>query len=155
MRREVGRELAEPEAAVGVGIEEPHLDVRMRVERRDRVVEPARAVVVEQQPHAHAALGRAPQGFAQKRAGDIGAPDLVLHVEAAVSGLGKHHPRGECVARARERMDRALAGVRGKRRRQRAAKARGRGVGGRGRMRPIGDGGQARAAGERDERLKC
>ncbi len=135
--REIGRQLAQAEAAAGVGIEKAHLDVRVRVERCDAVVEAARVVVVEQQPHAHAALRRLPQRFAQQAAGDVAAEDVVLHVEAALGGARQHHARGKGVAAVRERMDAGLAAVRGHRRREHAPEARIGRVGERARGRAI------------------
>ena len=45
---------------------EAHLDVRMRVERGEGGIEPAGVEVVEQQAHAHAALGRLPERLEQQ-----------------------------------------------------------------------------------------
>ena len=93
--REVDGEVAQPEAAVREGIEEPDLDVRMRIERSDRRVEAAGVRVVEQHAHPNAALGRLPDGFPQQLAGGVAVPDVVLHVEAAVRGSRQQDPGGE------------------------------------------------------------
>ena len=83
------------------GIEEPHLDVGMGVERGQRRVDAAGAVVVQQQPHPHAALGGVAQGVEQQRARRILVPDVVLDVERAVGGPRQERPRGEGIAASR------------------------------------------------------
>ena len=87
---------------------EAHLDVRMRVERGD-AWDRARCVfvVVEQQPHAHAALGRLPQRLEQQVADLVAVPDVVLHVERLFRGAGEQRR-----ARRRRRGDRAADGCR-------------------------------------------
>ena len=96
----------------------------MRIERGERVVQAARAVVVEEQPHPHAALGRLPQRLAEKSAGRVGAQDVVLDVEAALGGAREQHARRKGVAPVAERMDAGRAGMRRQERREGAAKAR-------------------------------
>ena len=123
----------------------------MRVERGDVAVETLRIVVVEQQPHAHPALRRLPERFAQQVAGDVTAPDVVLHVEAALGSAREQHPRGEGVERFVERMDGGLSGVGRDRRREGAAEARAAGVGERTRWRSLDIARQAGAARERHE----
>ena len=80
------------------GIEEPHLDVGLRVERGERFVEAAGVVVVEQQPHPDAAIGGAAQCVEQQRAREVVVPDVVLHIEAALGDIGEPNPRGERIA---------------------------------------------------------
>ena len=149
--REVESQLAETQAAVGVGIEQPHLDVRMRIERRERRVQPARVVVVEQQPHPHAAFGRLPQRLAQESAGRVVAQDVVLDVEAAIGGAREQDARSECVARVAERVHAGPAGVGRQRRGQAAAEARAAGVGQRSRGCALDAAGQRGAAGAGSE----
>ena len=61
----------------------------MRIERRDGFVETARVVVVQQQAHPHATLGRLPQGLEQEIPGMVAVPDVVLHIERALRGAGE------------------------------------------------------------------
>lgn len=85
----------------------------MRVERGQLLVEPDRVVVVEQQPHPHAAVGRSAQGAEQQRAGLVVVPDVVLHVERALGGARKQHARSERVEPVGQRMDAGAARMRG------------------------------------------
>jgi hypothetical protein len=83
-------------------IEEAHLDVGLRVECGERFVQPARVVVVEQQPHADAASRGSTKCIEQEFAREVGLPDVVLHVEAALGGIGEPHPGCECIAPAEQ-----------------------------------------------------
>jgi hypothetical protein len=47
-------------------VEEPNFDVRMRIQRRERRVDPGCAVVVEQEPHSHTAISGGVQGLEQQ-----------------------------------------------------------------------------------------
>ena len=147
-------EIDDAKAAMHERIEEPHLDVGMRVERGDRLVHAARVLVVEQQAHPHAALGRLPQRLAQQPAGGIAAQDVVLHVEAALGGAREQHARGERVAAVAERMDAGLARMRGLQRRDGAAEARAAGVGERARGLAGGVVGEPGAGREREQRCQ-
>jgi hypothetical protein len=90
-----------------------HLDVRVRGERCEGVVEALGVRVVEQHAHAHAALGRTPQLLEQQIAGLIGVPDVVLHVEAPLRCGGEEHARGEGVAAEEQAVNAGRAGMRG------------------------------------------
>jgi hypothetical protein len=61
----------------------------MRVERRERRIEPARVLVVEQEADADAALRGLPQRLEDQVAGRVGVPDVVLDVEAALGRRGR------------------------------------------------------------------
>src|SRR5438445_432511 len=52
-------------------VEQPNLDVRVRVERGEHGIETGGVVVVEQQPHSYAPLRGATQGGATQRARPI------------------------------------------------------------------------------------
>ncbi|MNV67726.1 hypothetical protein D3C71_1605360 [compost metagenome] len=93
------------------GVVQADLDIGVFVHRRQHRVEPRRAVVVQQQAHAYAAVGRGMQGFQQHRARHVVVPDVVLHVQAAFSGARQHHAGGEGVIRIGQRVDARLAGV--------------------------------------------
>ena len=76
----------------------------MRVHGQQRVVAAGRAHVVDQQAHAHAALGGGHQLVLQQAAGEVVAPDVVLHVQAALGharGLGARHEGGHALAQHR------------------------------------------------------
>ena len=60
--------------------------LRMRVERGERGIEPVGVEVVEQQPHAHAPLGRLPERLEQQVADLVAMPDVVLRVERLFRG---------------------------------------------------------------------
>ena len=123
----------------------------MRVERSDRFVQAARVVVVEQEPHAHAALRRLPQGFAEQAAGRVGVPDVVLHVEAAFGGARKQYACSERIAPIAERMDGGLSGVGRDGGGEGAGEARAAGIRKRVRRRAFNAARQAGAAPERGE----
>ena len=57
----------------------------MSVQRGQLAVQ-ARGAVVVQQAHAHATIGGFVQRFEQHHAGHVAAPDVVLHVQAALGG---------------------------------------------------------------------
>ena len=108
---------------------------------------PAGVEVVEQQPHAHAALGRLPERLEQQVADLVAVPDVVLRIERLFRGGGEQHARGEGVAwHSGQRMDPGLARIRGDIRRDRAAEPRPRRVGESARRGPAFQRGQARAA---------
>ena len=91
---------------------------RVRIERGERRVEAGGVVVVEQQPHAHAAVGRRAQRSSNSSVPDhVLVPDVVLDVERAFGGLGQPHARRERVARVGQRIH---AGQPGMRRHERA-----------------------------------
>ena len=78
--------------------------------------------VVEQQPHAHAALGRLPERLEQQVADLVAMPDVVLHIERPFGGGGEQDARGERVAGVGKRVDPGLARMRGDAWGDRAAK---------------------------------
>ena len=88
----------EPEEVEGVGqhlraaqierVPQPHLDEGVRVELGQLGVEAGRAVVVEQQPDPHAAIGRALQCVEEEDAGEVAVPDVVLRVDRPDGHVG-------------------------------------------------------------------
>ena len=124
------REVAERlEAAVRVRVVEANLDVGVRVDDGEDRVQPLDAVVVEQHPHAHAALGGIPELLEQEEPGGVGMPDVVLHVERALRRAREQDPGGKGVPSLRERVDSALAFSVAVGRAHRLAEARVRGFG--------------------------
>ena len=100
------------------GIEEPHLDRGMRVERREARVEAARPQVVDQQAHPHAALGgrqQAPEHEAPRR---VVVEDVDLQVDRALGLLDQPDARRERVEAAAEHVEPALLAVPLERRRE-------------------------------------
>ena len=85
----------------------------MSVQRGQLAVQARGAVVVQQQAHAHATIGGFVQRFEQHHAGHVAAPDVVLHVQAALGGARQHHARGEGVVGVGQRVDAGQAGVAG------------------------------------------
>jgi hypothetical protein len=135
---EVDQVAQRPPAPLAEGIEQPHLDVGLGLQRGQQRVHALGVVVVEQQPHPHAALGRAVQRLHQQAARGVGAPDVVLHVEGALGGVGDQHPGREGVVAVVQRDDAGLAGMRGDGLADGLREAGVVGVGGRGAVRPAG-----------------
>jgi hypothetical protein len=77
------------------GLNSRHLDVWMGVQSGQREVVGAGVHVVQQQAHAHAAVGRAHQFARQHPAGQVVVPDVVLHVEAALGVARRQPPQRE------------------------------------------------------------
>ena len=94
-------------------VEQPHLDILVNVERGEQAVETGNAVVVEQQPHADPPVRRLAQRFQHQHSRQVGAPDVVLHVEAPLGGAGEEDARGEGLMCVREQVDARQAGPRG------------------------------------------
>ncbi len=112
-----------------------------------------RVEVVEQQAHAHAALGRLPERLEQQVPDLVSVPDEILRVERFFRGGGEHDTRREGVIGLRKRMDAGLARIRRDARRNRAAEPCRRRVRERGGRGPPFQRGQARAAAE--QRGEC
>ena len=110
---EVGDHAEQAGRAQGHGVEHPHLDVRMTVDGEQSGVGGHRAEIVEQQTHAHAAVGRTEQMFEKNLARQVLGPDEILHIEAALRRIRQSQPRGQSVAPARERVEARLAWMRG------------------------------------------
>ncbi|MCY1295647.1 hypothetical protein D9M70_449960 [compost metagenome] len=128
---EIGQEIERLGLAQHKRVEDPHFDLRMGVHGREQLIHAGQAVVVEQQAHAHAAVGGLVQRLQQQRAGQVVAPDVVLHVERALRRACQVDARGEGGLGVVQRVDAAEPGLAGQRGRDRAAQRRGRGLGGR------------------------
>jgi len=57
-------------------------------------------------------LGGLPESFAEKAAGDVGAQDVILDVEALLGGPREQDAGGKGVAAVGERVDAGFAAVR-------------------------------------------
>jgi hypothetical protein len=95
---EVGDHAEQAGRAQGHGVEHAHLDVRMTVDGEQGGVGGHRAEIVEQQAHAHAAVGRAEQMLKKDLSSQVLVPDEILHIEAALRRIRQGHPRGQGLA---------------------------------------------------------
>jgi hypothetical protein len=109
---EVGDNSEQAERSHAHGVEHPHLDIRMAVDGEQDVVGGHRAEIVEQQAHAHAAVGGAEQPLDQNLAGQVLVPDVILHIEAALRLIRQNQPRGQSIARVRKRVEAGLSRMR-------------------------------------------
>ena len=70
--------------AAAEGVEQPDLDIRMRVDRAVVGIAPLCVDVVEQQPDTDAAIGGLDDLLGEQAAGQIVLPVVILQVEAAL-----------------------------------------------------------------------
>ena len=123
---EVGDHAEQAGRTQGHGVEHAHLDVRMTVDGEQRGVGGHRAEIVEQQAHAHAAVGRAEQMLEQDLARHVLVPDEILHIETALRRIRQRQPRGQGLAPVRKCVEAGLPRMRRDarphRRRQRRAR---------------------------------
>ena len=110
---ELGDHANHPQRTHGYGVEHPHLDVGMTVDGEQGDVGGHRAEIVEQQTHAHAAVGRAEQTVEKNLACQVLIPDEILHIEAALRRIREGQSRGQSVAPVRELVEARLARMRG------------------------------------------
>ena len=61
-------------------------------ERRQHGIEPGNAIVIEQQPHPHAAVRSGSQFIEQKQPGGVTMPDVILHIETGLRLPYHQHP---------------------------------------------------------------
>ena len=71
-------------------IEQPHFDVRMRIERIEHVLGVAGIEIVDEQAHAHAAIGGGEQSLRDQLAGRIGVEDVILQIDRLRRFVGEH-----------------------------------------------------------------
>ena len=147
--REVGQEVQRTPPAHGNGLKSRTSTCGCASSAAIISSRPARVDVVEQQAHAHAALGCAPHGFGEQRAGIIVAPQVILDVEGRLSEVqqGARGPRtrsGKSKAIEDGRRSRMRSGLG----RDRAAQTRRAGVDGRHRRDAAVERRQRRAAGD-------
>ena len=76
-------------------IEQPDLEVRVGIEREQMGVVRRGTEIVQQQAHAHAAIGRAQQPLREQPAGLVAVPDVVLHIETLLGRFREHQARDE------------------------------------------------------------
>ena len=117
----------------------------MRIKRGDRGIETRRVGIVEQQPHAHAAIGGVPQLLQQKIADLVAMPDVVLGIDGALRSRRKQRPRSERIFRHGQGVNAGISGVRACALARDAAKRGRSGIGERVRRRTIAHVGQRRA----------
>ena len=84
----------------------------MTVDREQDCIGGHRAEIVEQQAHAHAAVGRAEQTFEQNLADQILVPDEILYIEAAPRRIRQDQSRSDGVVRICERVNARLPRMR-------------------------------------------
>src|SRR6266404_9219591 len=77
----------------------------MRSKRSEQCVEPGRVVVVQQQPHADAAIRCGAQGFEQQGTRHVVAPDVILNIKRTLGALCQQRPRSKRIARIWQRVD--------------------------------------------------
>ena len=108
---EVGQEADQIRAAMREGIEQADLDVRMGVERGDGRVEILQVDVVDQDPHAHAAVGSANEAVDEVSAGRVGFPEEVLDVESLLREVGERDAGGKSGAPVANDAECGVAGM--------------------------------------------
>jgi hypothetical protein len=96
VRHEIEQPCDRKRAATQEGIEHPDLHVRMRGQRGEIGIAACRVQVVDQQPHAHAALRRAHRPVEQKRGRGVARDAVVLKVERALRRLRERRPGKKC-----------------------------------------------------------
>ena len=121
--------------AAARGIEQAHFDIGVGIQRGQVRILAVRGHVVQQQAHAHAAVGRAQHLVAQQVAGEVVVPDVVLQVQAAPRGACAGGTHGEGVQVVGQQRHAAAPGMRAQQGRDGAVE---RGGIGRGRQRMRG-----------------
>ena len=97
----------------------------MRGQRRKVRVLRARIHVVDQQAHPHAAIRRLEQLVGEELAGEIGVPDVGLHVETALRHARALHAHDESLGAVDQQPECRLARMTGFRRLESAVERRG------------------------------
>src|SRR6266404_9177526 len=77
----------------------------MRSKRSEQCVEPGRVVVVQQQPHANAAIRCGAQGLEQQGTRHVVVPDVILNIKRTLGALCQQRPRSKRIARIGQRVD--------------------------------------------------
>ncbi len=104
-------EFEPPRTPMGKGVDHPDLDVRVCIQCREGRVPALEGHVVEQQAHAHPAIGGTHQTLGQQPAGGVRFPDVVLQVERLLGELGERGPGGKGNLPAADDREAGLAGV--------------------------------------------
>src|SRR5205085_7780357 len=100
-----------------IRVEDPNLDSAMRRDRNDLLVAYEIIGVVDQQPHAYAAIGGTQHGVDHELAGDIVLDDEILQIEGTLSGGGKVEPCAKTLCAIGEETEPRESRVRPSRRR--------------------------------------
>ena len=80
--------------AHGKGVEQAHFNVRVLIQRGQRGIHAGGAAVVQQQTHAHAAVGGLQQFIEQQVTRGVVAPDVVLHIQRVLCRAGQQGAGG-------------------------------------------------------------
>ncbi len=78
---EVGEIAQRAQGTKGERIEQPDGNVGMVIQLRQRIIQPWRIVIVQQQPYDHPAIGGLQHGTEQQPARHIVLPDIVLYIQ--------------------------------------------------------------------------
>ncbi len=105
-------EACERSPARGERIEQAHVDVRVRIQRGEAEILGSSVQVVDQQAHAHTALGGGKELRRERKARGIRVPDVGLHVDAA-SHFGGAPAQRERLAPVAYQAEARLTGMRG------------------------------------------
>ncbi len=128
MRRKIQQVGRHARAAQDDGVEQPDLDIGMQVQLGQFRFDIGHAVVVEQQAHAHATVGRPFHRVQQQHPGEGLRPDVIARIEAVFGHVGQLQQPGkgaEAVLQVgHARQARMRGGKRQDQRPQRAALAR-------------------------------
>ncbi|RMN75914.1 hypothetical protein ALQ52_04421 [Pseudomonas cannabina pv. alisalensis] len=108
-------------------VEQPNLDVRMRRQRGNRLVQPVAGGVVQQDAHANATVSRLEQLIDQRACAQAVVDDVVLQVEAAFGVADQFGARLECITAVRQQAKTRAPLVRHRHGLDRTAKRRARG----------------------------
>ena len=99
---EIAEQIQHPEAAVGEGVEEPYLDLRVLVQGGDDGITAPKVYVVQEQANAKASIGCLQQSIGENPPALVGLPDIVLEIQALLRELGHGDARGKGVAAPRD-----------------------------------------------------
>jgi hypothetical protein len=127
--RELGEVAEESPPADAERVEQPHRDVGVSVERGQDGIEAGGVLVVQQEPHAHAAVGRPADRLEQQGPRHVVAPEVVLRVQRPLGRVGQEDAGRERAAAVGQRDHAGPAGVRLDERRDHPAEPRVSGVG--------------------------
>ncbi len=97
-------------------VEHPYFDVLVAVEREVGGDAAVRGEVVEEESHAHAAVGCLQHLVGEEMPGQVALPDVVHEIEAAAGGARHQDSRGEGVVAVRQHEKATLVGAPGKQR---------------------------------------
>ena len=99
---ELGKIAHEAKFAVYKRIEQAHLNIGVGIEAQHQGIQAIGIVVVEQQAHFHAAVGRLHQGMGEQLARHIVVPNVVLQIQRVFSRLYQACASGKRVVAVRQ-----------------------------------------------------